>query len=212
MSVLPAPRGDDPHEPIVRRAMATMLAESVELGRQLRLADVAHLPRSTLPEGSVLPPPHNALFRFDAPGGEWIDARAQEARATLDAARERPVAMHTDVSGANVRVLGGRVVAVFDMDSVACVDEMRGLANAAVHFSYRGEPPWTWPGRDEAIAFVDDYVRARGRALEADEKRRLDAAAIYALAYSARCEHSLAEEPDPPMCRALREAPVAYFG
>ncbi len=212
MSLLPSPRGDDPHEVPTRRAMAELLASSAELAREAGVHELASLPRSSLPVGSLLPPPHNALFRFDLPAGEWIDARASAARAVLEERPERGVVQHTDVSNANVRVVGGEVVAVFDMDSIALIDEMRGVASAAVHFTYRGEPPWTWPSREESIAFVDDYVRARGRPLDRREKRRLDAAAIYAIAYSARCELSLPGEPGDGMRRALRAAPDAYFG
>jgi hypothetical protein len=106
----------------------------------------------------------------------------------------RPVVVHADVSAANVRVAGGAVVAVYDLDSVAVIDEMRALASAAVHFSYAGDPPWTWPTRAETRAFVDDYLAARGRPLDADERARLDASAIYVLAYTARCEHALATD------------------
>jgi hypothetical protein len=216
MELLSAPRGEDPHDASVRSAMAEILARSVELGRTLPESLVAQLPRADLPEGSILPAPHNALFRFDAPGGEWIDVRARDARSVLGSLPERCAVVHTDVSGANVRVVDGDVVAVFDMDSVARTDEMRALAGAAVHFTYRGAPPWTWPTREESIAFVEDYLRARGRGLDRDEKRRLDSAAIYALAYSARCEHGLETDPDAPpdtrMRRALREAPDRYFG
>jgi hypothetical protein len=212
MALLPASRGDDPHEASVRRAMAVALAWSAEIGRSAAIGNLAHLTSVALPTGTVLPPPHNVLFRFDAPGGEWIDARAKAARAVLDELPARRSVMHTDVSSANVRVLGAEVIAVFDMDSVARIDEMRCLASAAVHFTYRGDPPWSWPTREESTAFVDDYVRARGKPLDREERRRLDAAAVYALAYTARCELGNSMNPDRGMCRVLRAAPEAYFG
>jgi hypothetical protein len=210
MTFLDAPRSDDPHTAPVRRAMAAGLARSVEIGRTLSSAS-AGLPRAVLPRDSLFPAPHNALFDFELPGGEWIDARARAARAVLDAAPEPPIVMHTDFSAANVRVSGGRIVAVYDMDSVAQTDEMRSLASAAVHFSYLGDPPWTLPSREEATAFVDDYARARGRPLDAAERRRLDASAIYALAYTARCEHGMSSK-NRFAREALRVVPDAYFG
>jgi len=107
-------------------------------------------------------------------------------------------------------VAGGAVAAVYDMDSVAWIDELRCVASVAVHFTYTGER-WTWPSRDEARAFVVDYEATRGRAFTAAERRRLDAAAIYALAYTARCEHGIADS-DRAMCALLAAAPDAYFG
>jgi hypothetical protein len=207
MSFLDTPSGDDPHEPRVRRAMAEGLARSVELGRSL--GDL-RLPRVELPRDAVFPPPHNALFDFSVPGGEWIDERARTARAVLDAEPGSVVVMHTDFSGANVRVIDGNMAAVFDMDSVAWIDEMRCLASVAVHFTYR-EGQWTWPTRQEAIAFVSDYIRARGRPLADREKRPLDAAAIYAMAYTSRCEHGMRPGEKGPMQRLLCAAPEAYF-
>ena len=211
MTFLDAPAAADPHTPQVRRAMAEALAESVTLAESFPPPEA--LPRAKLAEGSVFGRPHNVLFDFATAGGEWIDARARVARAVLDELPEHRVVMHTDFSAANVRVAGGRVVAVFDMDSIALTDEMRTVASAAVHFTYLGDSPWTWPSREEASAFVRDYVHARGRPLDDFERRRLDAAAIYALAYTARCEHSLdpRESKGAPMRSMLRAAPDAYF-
>jgi hypothetical protein len=70
----------------------------------------------------------------------------------------------------------------------------------------------TWPTRNEACAFVDEYLRVRGRPLAHDEKQRLDAAAIYAMAYTARCEHSLGSVTSSSMAESLRTVPDAYFG
>jgi hypothetical protein len=204
MSYLEAPPAGDAHLPATRRALAGMLWRSAELAAGF---DDAALAGVTLPAGAVFPPAHNALFDLAAPGGEWIDARARAARAVLDTIPERPLVIHTDVSAANVRVADGVVVAVFDMDSVARVDEMRALAGAAVDFTYTGEPGATLPTRHEASEFVADYLRARGHPLDAAERARLDAAAIYAMAYTARCEHALGGG---AMCMALRSAPDAY--
>lgn len=206
MSFVDVPLADDPHLRATSRAMATGLAE---IGARLDRLSLP-LPTSTLPSHEVFPTPHNALFDFSTPGGGWIDERARESRAVLDRA-ERLIPLHTDFSAANVLTRGGRLAAVFDMDSVAVTDEMRCLARTAVHFTYRGDPPWRWPSRDEARGFVADYLSARGRSLTRDEAVRLDAAAIYAMAYTARCEHSLSPDEETPMAAALRSAPDAYL-
>jgi hypothetical protein len=206
ISFIDAPIADDPHEPAARRAMARGLAEMSAAMERLALP----LPTSRLPPEALFPAPHNALFDFSTPGGDWIDARARDARAVLDQVPERLAALHTDFSAANVLTQAGRLTAVFDMDSVGLIDEMRCLASTAIHFTYRGDPPWRWPTRDEARAFVADYVAARGRPLDRDEARRLDAAAIYGCAYTARCELSL-NKPETPMGDLLRDAHGDYL-
>ena len=82
---------------------------------------------------------------------------------------------------------------MYDIDSVCRIDEPRCLASMAVHYTYTGDG-WTWPSREEAAAFVAAYESARGKRFTAAERARLNAGAIYALAYTARCEHSI--DPD----------------
>jgi hypothetical protein len=182
MTWLDPGKPDEPGAPSTRRAMAAMLAYSVELGARLIAAD--RLPRATLPADRVFPEPHNVLFDFARSEGAWIDERARRAREVLDEPAPL-VVMHTDVSCANIHVVGGAVAAVYDLDSVSWIDEPRCVASAAVHFTYTGGPGSRWPTRDEALAFIADYEAACRRALD---RRRLDAAMIYAMAYTARCE------------------------
>lgn len=175
---------DEAGAPSTRRAMAAMLAQSVELGARLTAAAADRLPRATLPADRVFPEPHNVLFDFTRPEGAWIDERARRAREILDEPAPL-VVMHTDASCANIHVVAGAVAAVYDLDSVAWIDEHRCVASAAVHFTYTGGPGSRWPTHDEALAFIADYEARRRRALD---RRRLDAAMIYAMAYTARCE------------------------
>jgi len=184
-SWLPPVERDDPHAPSTRRALAAFLARTVALGAALPTRD--RLLRSTLPPDAVFQPPHNELFDFSAPEGAWIDEHARRARAVLDEPMPL-VVMHTDVSCANMLVAGGAVVAAYDMDSIAWIDEARCLGSVAVHFTYTGEPDSRWPGRDQALAFVDDYEAERGARFTARERARIEAAMTYAIAYTARCE------------------------
>ena len=210
MTWLDAPRGDDPHDRPCARALARFMARAAALATAIDPAITAALPRARLPAGSLFPQPHNVLFDLDDQAPAWIVGRASAVRGLLDAEPAREIVMHTDVSAANVRVSDGEVVASFDLDSLAWIDEMRCLGSAAVHFSYRGDPPWTWPSRDEARAFVADYVVARGRPLDDLERARLDAAAIHAMAYTAACEADLGGADW--MQSALRAAPDRYLG
>jgi hypothetical protein len=47
------------------------------------------------------------------------------------------------------------------------------------------------PTIEDSLAFVADYEAARRAPFSADERRALTAAARYATAYTARCEHSI---------------------
>jgi hypothetical protein len=210
MTHLDAGPPDDPHTPAARRALAEAFAQFVATAASLDPA--LPLAETALPSGSLFPPPHNALFDLDAPGGDWIDERARAARHVLDTTPENRVGLHSDFSSANVIVSAGKISAVYDMDSIARADEMLCLARTAVHFTYRGDLPWTWPTRDESVSFVADYVAARGLPLTEVERRRLDAGAIYAMAYTARCEHGMRPAPAArAMGDALRTARDAYF-
>jgi hypothetical protein len=212
LSYLDGDGAADPHHPAVRRAMAEAWADLLRRLRPFR--ETPDLPVSARPSDRLLPKPHNALFDTAAAGGAWIDERARAAREVLDAEVPPSVLCHTDISGANVRVRDGRVVAVYDMDSLALADEVALLAGIAVHHSYTGEPGGSWPSREEAAAFVADYERARPRPFTPAERARLDAGAIYAMAYTARCEHSVrAPEDEPPtsMRARLRRAPPRGF-
>jgi aminoglycoside phosphotransferase (APT) family kinase protein len=211
MSHVDGDRAEDPHQPAVRRAMAETWTDLLRLLRPFR--ETPDLPVSARPSDRVLPKPHNVLFDIDAPGGAWIDERARIARATLDRDIPPPMLVHTDISAANVRVREGRVRAVYDMDSLALGDELAQLAHIAVHYSYTGEPGGSWPSREEAAAFVEDYERVRPQPFTPTERARLDAAAIYGMAYTARCEHSIRpdEGPDSMRERLRRAPPLGFF-
>lgn len=202
---------DDSQAPATGAAMAT------EAARLSRLLAGHVLPDRTRLPATLLPPAHNALFDHTRPGGEWIDRRAAAARAVLEQGGT-PAAMHSDFSFANAPVSGGRVAAIYDMDSVCLIDENRCLASMAIHYTYTGDSAG-WPSREQAAAFVAAYEAARSTPFTAAERARLNAGAIYAMAYTARCEHGFTGRdaeggPTEPskMCAALAAAPDAYFG
>jgi hypothetical protein len=93
-----------------------------------------------------------------------------------------------------MRFADNETVVVYDWESLRVGDEMFLLGTAAVHFTFnhyvRNIARDDRPSREESLAFVRDYARARGRPLTDEQRERLSAGAAYALAYTARCEHA----------------------
>jgi hypothetical protein len=72
----------DAHEPEIRREMAWALARLIELASEVPQEALAPLMGQWWPEDGLWPPPHNALFDFEATaaGAGWIDDIAREAK------------------------------------------------------------------------------------------------------------------------------------
>lgn len=168
------------------------------------------------PQGDRLwPTPHSVLFDFEATrdGATPIDALASAAQARLQQRRQAPVIAHCDWSLQNVSIREGRLVGVFDWDSVYLVPELFAVAGAAVFHAHdwRIGPDEAahdfYPGPEPALAFAEVYARARGLRWDDDDRATLHAALVYCLGYQARCEHAL--EPDevgPAQRRLMRFA------
>lgn len=185
----------DAHDPAVRRKLAELLAVLIELGR-----DVVDLPGlrpgllSRIDEGQIWPRPHSAIFDFDATaaGAEWIDELAIRARQALRQPTGQRVVGHDDWSVKHFRFRDGDVTAVYDWDSLALDREPVLVGEAARGFTFTWRIPVRLaPSLDESRAFVAEYETARGAAFTAAERETAGAAAVYALAYTARCEHCL---------------------
>jgi hypothetical protein len=135
--------------------------------------------------------PHNALFDFEATaaGAEWIDRLATAARARWQAGRL--VVAHADWSVKHFRFHGSLVHVIYDWDSLTLDSEASLVATAAVHFPYTEafDVPRV-ASLDELRAFVADYERERGKPFTTEEHRAISAAAVHAIAYTARCEHA----------------------
>jgi Ser/Thr protein kinase RdoA (MazF antagonist) len=190
----------DGHDRGVREALATGLAQFVRLSRPScrRFAQVTHPMR--VPDGALYPTPHSPRFDFatTGSGAEWIDDLAARARAQLRSSREVPDAVvHGDWRIENVYVRGGRLVGVFDWDSVHVTHEVSAVATAATTFSVDWQQPDgnRFPQPHEIAAFVSDYEAARARGFSAAERDNLAATMVASLAYGARCEHADSGEP-----------------
>jgi len=185
----------DAHDPAVRRRMAELLAALFDLGR-----DFVDLPGlrpgllNRVEDGSIWPRPHSAIFDFEATatGAEWIDELALRARSVL----EQPVGVrvlgHVDWSVKHFRFRDGEVTAIYDWDSLAVDREPVIVGEAARGFTFTWRIPVRLaPSLGESRVFVSEYEAARGRPFTAAERETAGAAAVYALAYTARCEHCL---------------------
>jgi hypothetical protein len=208
---------EDAHDPNIRRTMARTLAWLIDLTGEV--PDVRGLDRGWCwpKKGKLWPEPHNALFDFEATaaGAEWIDEVAEEAKRIIDDFDDEVVVGHTDWSVDQMRFKGGEVSVVYDWDSLRFEKEIVVVGHGASHFSA------TWhldmpnpPSPKETWLFVEDYEGARGKPFSEQEREAIAAAAIYGIAYTARCEHAVDPE-DKDLQDSFREAlrthAEAYF-
>jgi hypothetical protein len=85
------------------------------------------------------------------------------------------------------------LLAVYDWDSLAFVTEATAIGQAAMTWSVTADPGGTaFPELGSVLGYIGDYEEARGTPLSNGQRRAAQAAAVYVLAYTARCEHSLA--------------------
>ena len=208
----------DGHDPRVRRTMARTLYRLIELAGEVK--EVRGLHRGwNWPEPEELwSEPHNALFDFEATaeGARWVDELAAVAKAVVDGFEGGEIVIgHADWSVDQMRFEGEEVAVVYDWDSLRPEKEVVIVGIAASNFTstWYAEKPDP-PSPTETRLFVEDYENARGAAFSEGERRAIAGAAIYAIAYIARCEHALDLDGD-RLEGSFREAlPVhadAYF-
>lgn len=183
----------DAHQPDVRAAMAHALVRFHDLATVTSVRPRRPFLR---PANALWPKPHNALFDFGATatGAEWIDGIGRAARRVDVVGSE--VVGHTDWSAKHLRFDDDlRATAVYDWDSVTTEVEPVLVGTAAGSFTYTEElehPIDPWPDADEALGFVEDYERERGKRFTSSERKTALAACVYLRAYSARCRHAFA--------------------
>jgi len=151
------------------------------------------------PSGSLYPIPHNPLFDFslNAEGAAWVDELATAALAAQHDDDTPPRMLHGDWSARNIRIVDNRLVASYDWDSLGAFRESRGVGIAAATWRSIGETDDpAAPDSEEIEAYLDIYVKAAGGSRSRQWRTAAMGAALYALAYTARCEHAL-EARDP---------------
>ena len=136
----------------------------------------------------LYPEPHSPAFNFEATttGAEWIDDLARLARANKT---DTPtVVAHTDWSARNVRLRADGIAAVYDMDSLAVISLPAAVGQAAATWRATGEAGEpVAPDLDE----IEDWFDCFPIRLSKAERSASIAAALWTLAYTARCEHAI---------------------
>lgn len=177
-----------------RRAAAHGLSRQICLARSMPTAGLADHPLGPVGDG-LYPIPHSPLFdfRIRAQGAIEIDGWAKAAQRIRAADASLRVIAHTDWSARNIRVVDGRIGPVFDWDSLALVPESTAVGQAALTWLDTAEPETSMLSDPEGVAaFLDDYEAASGRRLPPEPRRTVFGAALWVLAYKARCEYALA--------------------
>lgn len=175
------------------KVSATGLAQLVSLCRSLSEPRLAEHPLQSL-EGDLYPKPHSPIFDFslDVQGAAWIDelaAAAQQTRA-LDTASE--IIGHGDWSARNIRVSGSELVAAYDWDSLTLTSESAIVGQAAATWrSFGGRATPVAPDVQEVRDYISLYEAGAGRSFSQQQLQASLAAALWVLAYTARCEHAL---------------------
>ena len=140
----------------------------------------------------LYPEPHSPIFDFagTSEGAEWIDEIAAAARSAMT--ETELVIAHHDWSARNVRLGPDGLVAAFDWESLQLNSEASAVGVAAATWPSTGHPndPIA-PSGPEIARYIDLYEAARGAPLDEDQHRSARAAAVFALSYTARCEHAL---------------------
>lgn len=178
--------------PVVRRAIAHLLADVVREGRSCS---------ATTDLGEALlfgsgdtgwPQPHDLRFDFAATarGAEWIDEAASVARQRLARRTGPPVVGHMDWRSGNLGFEAARCSAIYDLDSLALAEEAVVVGSASAQFSVDWVGPGRIPSPAEMGSFVAEYEEARGEPFDGDARGALDAANLVQCAYGARCQHS----------------------
>jgi len=184
------------YDPTIRRSMAEMLAWLLHLTRKPEaIPDVQ--PASLdlrLPAGVIWPTPHSKLFDFEATAtrAEWIDEIARQAQEIKLHDAGQLVIGHTDWGVKHFRYVDKKVRVIYDWDSLAFEKEPIIVGHASQYFTYTeyfGQS--RRPTDEEMRAFIAEYEAARGKPFTDQEHQTLQAAKVYGLAYSARCEHAL---------------------
>jgi Phosphotransferase enzyme family len=180
------------HEAAFRRTMARSLVEQVELLRAVPAATslLADPPAWLVYEAGPWPVPHDPIFDFAVtpPGYEWLDRLARDAAGALGPRREPEVIAHADWYCGNLRFTGSELSAAWDWDSLTAHQEPVLAGAAAGSYTDAGAAGAAAPAPGEVTAFLDAYDKRRAVPFTGPERAAASAAALWVMAYNARCQ------------------------
>lgn len=188
-------------------AMATLLARIIEVGAPA--VGLVGVPWTDYRHGLYPQPPGGPVDFGDATGVEWADELATEAADRLCSATGPVVVGHGDFQAQNTRFDGPRLIAVFDWDSLIADREAAVVGFAAAMFVDVGDPArpeCATPG--ERRSFIEAYEGAAGRALD---RRLVDAASVWLMAYMGRCVNAWFPA-DPPYYEGTHLGTLYRYG
>jgi hypothetical protein len=118
-------------------------------------------------------------------GPAWLDEAASRVRALLSASDLPLVIGHADWESQNLRWQSGRLVAVYDWDSIVALPEAM-IAGAAAAVFPADLQPLSAAGVAESAAFLAAYAATRGRPWSVTETHAAWAAGIWVRAFNAK--------------------------
>jgi Phosphotransferase enzyme family len=198
----------DAHDPVVQHALAASLVDQIRILAEVEIPSALTVrPAWAIYQRGPWPSPHDPIFDFATTptGFEWLDAFAQYASDMLVSSDLPPTVGHSDWNPGNVLVADGVVTAAFDWDSLI-VDSEAMIAGLAAGQCTSGSTAWEGPTPEEVAAFITDYAAQRGVPFSALEQRTALGAALWQLAYNARCQLSWFGPVSPPEAGSMLAA------
>jgi len=192
----------DIRHPRVRRAAIGSLAQQITLLADLpdQAGALTDPPAWDRFRAGPWPTPHDTIFDFThtPTGYEWLDTLAATAAHRAAAAPGPVVIGHSDWYVGNLRFTADAVVAAYDWDSLVAEPEpvIAGFA-AGSHTAGNATGPDA-PTPEEVGTFLTDFAEHRPDAFTPAGRAAATAAAVWVLAYNARCQLCFLPASDPP--------------
>jgi hypothetical protein len=183
----------DAHTAVTRQVMAHALSEQIRILRSVPelVSRLLTLPGWANYASGPWPTPHDPIFDFTTTpvGFEWVDHIATLAAEALGPRTPPDAIGHCDWVCQNLRFNQDGVCAAYDWDSLLAETEPMLVGIAAGAFTEGSITGAQAPTPEEVVAFLSEYDATRPRPFNMSEQAAA-AAAMWVLAYNARCDLS----------------------